>query len=1023
MLKKYTIFDNFDKLDLSPAASRIIAEAPYNMDIELDKPNDTIIVNTKKYLDNFIFNKYNDTLLNTSNKYRTPYNFDMTKYAPDMYRFMINKRFFIDKGGAIEHTSNIIDFSSGLDGIVPQMKKIGLERNVFGQHFFLTLDFVTFGKFILNNTLIYDNDLLTIEAGSTNLAAYDNYFTLSEQLPGGLPRLLHDSQALHDYNSPFLGGLNRVVFAPLVPPTNAGGMIFGIDLIQTEQSHNAQMHYILDNLGAETYNGLLLYFQRILFPFKTIEGNVPRHPYLVADLEKSYKVSKDLELYTDTKETIVTPVYNYYKEEYEGFSSNVELEWQLPNAYAFYSFLKAAKNDPLYTYYRNIVKIDSDGSGLDNFSIKKYYDLTNQSLTHIGETDDSSYSKYLSLLRHKSISFGGEIDELSEGIKSIKKILPYYNEIQLPSFSSPFINKLASNSSGGVLISKFMTLIGSFFSGLNGTTDLNTVHTFSLFNGSTAETDPSIALSTLQILDFSYGIDFRFLSDIKNILRFASSGAAIDLLDRKIVKDVFSTTLREFLMDYSNVRGLTFNEIDKGKKCYTEILAFEVAKYKIINGEKTHIQSFYVPCTNEKGKTLIDTQIFYGEDYIYETFSISLVVGAEYTSQLNVAQATDTAAFPPGSNNLVSYDRFKSTVLDEQGAVATYNSLVKTPSLSAPNLIDLNAEGIPHAFDPSPVVTLKPILVRAPYDNVSSILGSRPQEVTTLLDNPPLPPEISFNSFKDVQDKVLISLNVNYGQRKMKPIPATSKYANSQKSLNLPYGEVLFKTDDFNGTYAIYRTTTKPMNWDTFDQIKTIDNQQLSAFEDNIMPNVDYYYYATFMDVHGNVSNPTSVFYLRIVKEGGFPPYMVLKPYSFSESMHPPVYEKRFKKYIKIKLTEGVRSIINEDDLSKADLKYQKANSGEQLKKYKVRVVSKKTGKKIDININFGKIISSKYLVKGLDDGSKTIDKKVYDDDISNITEKIANPVEKTPSKQEYGFAFDVDSVFPPTSKMPKVED
>lgn len=136
----------------------------------------------------------------------------------------------------------------------------------------------------------------------------------------------------------------------------------------------------------------------------------------------------------------------------------------------------------------------------------------------------------------------------------------------------------------------------------------------------------------------------------------------------------------------------------------------------------------------------------------------------------------------------------------------------------------------------------------------------------------------------------------------MKPIDTgaatgfnVESYRTSQASLNLPFGEVLFKTDDFNGTYIVYRTNRKPVDWRPFEQIKTIDNQQLSAFEDKIAPNVDYYYYARFVDVHGNSSNPTNVFYLRIVKEGGFPPYMVLKTYDFSEGYGQPVYEKSLK--------------------------------------------------------------------------------------------------------------------------------
>jgi hypothetical protein len=129
-----------------------------------------------------------------------------------------------------------------------------------------------------------------------------------------------------------------------------------------------------------------------------------------------------------------------------------------------------------------------------------------------------------------------------------------------------------------------------------------------------------------------------------------------------------------------------------------------------------------------------------------------------------------------------------------------------------------------------------------------------------------------------------------------------------------------------------------------------------------ISPNVDYYYFARFEDRIGNFSNPTDIFYLRMVREGGFPPYLIVKKYDFSEGRPPIVYEKSFKKYLKIRLADGTREFYNTDDPNKIDFGYKKANSNSQLKKYKIRITSKKTGKKMDINVDFNKDISNQYL-------------------------------------------------------------
>ena len=148
------------------------------------------------------------------------------------------------------------------------------------------------------------------------------------------------------------------------------------------------------------------------------------------------------------------------------------------------------------------------------------------------------------------------------------------------------------------------------------------------------------------------------------------------------------------------------------------------------------------------------------------------------------------------------------------------------------------------------------ILIRAPFQNTLSLLNdgdtTEDQERITLIDDPPLPPEISFHQYKDNAHKVLIALNVNYGQQKLTPVKVfeedeaiISKYRQNQKELDI-FPRVFYGTDDFKGTHKVYRTTIKPKNWSAFEDadVTEIDNVQSSAFEDKIFPNVEYYYFA-----------------------------------------------------------------------------------------------------------------------------------------------------------------------------------
>ena len=73
---------------------------------------------------------------------------------------------------------------------------------------------------------------------------------------------------------------------------------------------------------------------------------------------------------------------------------------------------------------------------------------------------------------------------------------------------------------------------------------------------------------------------------------------------------------------------------------------------------------------------------------------------------------------------------------------------------------------------------------------------------------------------------------------------------------------------------------------------------------------------------------------------------MIIKPYYFSEGRDPYIYEKKFKKYLKVRLADGTREYYNTDDVTKADFGYKKANSNSQLKKYKIRITSAKPAKK-----------------------------------------------------------------------------
>ena len=100
---------------------------------------------------------------------------------------------------------------------------------------------------------------------------------------------------------------------------------------------------------------------------------------------------------------------------------------------------------------------------------------------------------------------------------------------------------------------------------------------------------------------------------------------------------------------------------------------------------------------------------------------------------------------------------------------------------------------------------------------------------------------------------------------------------------------------------------------------------------------------------------------------------MITHVYDFSEAKAKPIWDKTFKKYLQIQLADGTRVLkTNDGSVHSAQIAYKKSNNNSpvgsgQLKKYKVRITSKKTGRKIDINIEFANNVYTNYLNKEID--------------------------------------------------------
>ena len=142
---------------------------------------------------------------------------------------------------------------------------------------------------------------------------------------------------------------------------------------------------------------------------------------------------------------------------------------------------------------------------------------------------------------------------------------------------------------------------------------------------------------------------------------------------------------------------------------------------------------------------------------------------------------------------------------------------------------------------------------------------------------------------------------------------------------------------------------------------------------DTLSPNTKYYYCVRGIDVHNNFSNPTHVFEIELVDNDG-QRYMTQKVIRF-ETVDKNVYSKTARRFILIEpslqqlyinpaefhddMYETNLSLIDPSSPSASDQDLHNAMGngvpGEKIwdKIFKIRITSRSTGKKFDINLTF----------------------------------------------------------------------
>jgi len=245
-----------------------------------------------------------------------------------------------------------------------------------------------------------------------------------------------------------------------------------------------------------------------------------------------------------------------------------------------------------------------------------------------------------------------------------------------------------------------------------------------------------------------------------------------------------------------------------------------------------------------------------------------------------------------------------------------------------------------------------------------------------VIDKPPVPPEMSFYSYKGINHRLNIMLAASSGRYSSKPVAIMSgdpeffeKEYLGQTGIPLSFDEIIagekkieFRSDDPVDAYQLFKLAIPPTSYASFSNAAiTIDPEfgTPASYVDVIAPNVKYYYCARSVDIHGNISNPGPIMEIELVDNEG-KIYLKQKLFVF----------KTVKQGL---IKSGRRFILIEPSLQQVDynspsdpiadpgisstptvtLGAAEVEDSVWEKVFKVRIASKQTGRKIDLNISF----------------------------------------------------------------------
>ena len=570
--------------------------------------------------------------------------------------------------------------------------------------------------------------------------------------------------------------------------------------------------------------------------------------------------------------------------------------------------------------------------------------------------------------------------------------MPYYTKIEFEaSPGGALVESIKQND----FSSKFLVSLKDTFGKVPR---VNTIENLSFTAQETTHLNLSQELNTISTLQFR-SVDYGDLINNArlNYTRISDDYCFIgrqDLLPRQSALDskgvyryqntLFSTKTFANYLDAVDEPLYLSSISEPHKKQDVEASPAETMAYRIekIGGPPTGdsntqnvIQNFwFINTTNLYDRTsdllqikdfqFMDSQIKYGEEYTYNVYAYVLVRGSRY--QASDLRVTKTIANldPSGTPEycLQFYD-------PETGDTKDRLFIDDSTSLSARNELATDAQiASPNKYVADYNMTIQPSLK----------LMEIPLTTKTLkvLDNPANTVTALPFHLEDASQR--IGFDIEYRAFEEKAFPKIVDFEDETYKLdylnsnNLFEDTVLMNESVSKPRYLeVYRTDEVPRSYTNFDgalqqtiDLKMINDKQTYKdyiFYDKINTNKKYYYMFRFLNEHRDTSRPSLIYEAELVNDGGYT-YSIFDTL-FIEDLEKEKFVKTsisFKKLIN--LVPNIQHLLLDDsaadytDEAKQQIGNIKVGSVDSLiwnKRFKIRLTSKKTGKKIDLNITY----------------------------------------------------------------------